>query len=89
MVWTEWCAYLIQDPVGDGDKSCRQEHFLLSPLLTMIPITVLLALTSMVLMSPAPQEEEQAPMPVNAFQSFQWKKYFLKNISVQVQQQGS
>merc|ERR1712241_780870 len=34
-----------------------------SALLIMLPITILLALTSMVLMSPTPQEKDQAPMP--------------------------
>ena len=48
------------------------------PVVTMLPITILLALTSMVVMSPLPQDEEMAPMPVsiNAFQC--------KNISIKI-----
>ena len=44
------------------------------PVLGMLPITLLLASISMVVMSPIPQDEEQAPMPVS------------KNISVKIVQ---
>ena len=41
----------------------------------MVPITILLALVSMVAMSPIPQDEEQAPMPVSKCISVE--KYFI------------